>query len=140
VRLVVQAGRRTREGVKPWDDLQARLAFQCTHCLAVELDNHRVPSPTISRTGWLTERRCSPGRSGRPPRETTAATEPGRGGRDKRGGGTRAAAEQPDPQASRGLILHRPVGQGGHPGREQADVQPGLCRTSPLSRLVCPGG
>jgi hypothetical protein len=30
----------------------------------------------------------------------------------------------PGPQAGRGPVCHCPVGQGGHPGRGQADVEP----------------
>jgi DNA-binding CsgD family transcriptional regulator len=60
------------------DDLQARLTRSLRIVFRLSSMTAVSRAPTIRRVGWTTERRYSPARSGRPPRETTAATGPGR--------------------------------------------------------------
>src|SRR5260370_42688438 len=97
-----------------WHDLQARLAPQLLDRLAVELDDHSVTCPDDQQGRLAYRAQVLAGEVG----AATAGDDrrhragPPRG-RDKRGGGARAGAQQPDPPAGRGPGSHHPV----RPGR-----------------------
>ena len=81
------------------DDLELRRRDAAAPAASsVEPQHLRVPPPTISSAGAATRASASPARSGRPPRETTAATPLGPLGRRRQRGrraGARAEAARP---------------------------------------------
>src|SRR5258708_4450629 len=115
------------QGGGTWIDLQPRLPAQLLHRLAVELDDHRVESPDDEQGRLGYRAQVLAGEVG-----AAAAGDDRRhragplGGRDQRRRGAGAGAEEPDRQARGGPVGGQPVGQGGDPEREHADVEPEL--------------
>lgn len=60
------------------NNLQSLFGSQQSQGLPVEVDHQRVGAPTMSSVGAFTQGNAAAARSGRPPRETMARTDPGR--------------------------------------------------------------
>src|SRR5258707_9085038 len=107
-----------------WNDLQPRLTAQLLHRLVVELDDHRVefPDDEQGRLGYRAQVLAGEVWAAAAGDDCRHRAGP-RGGCDKSRRGAGAGAEEPGRQARGGPVGGQPVGQGGDPEREHADVE-----------------
>src|SRR5262249_51825664 len=117
------------------NDLQPGLATQLLHGGAVELDDCRVELPDDEQGRLADRAQAAAGEVGAAAAGDDRGHRAGPGrGRDQRRRGAGARAEQPDREAWGGVVTGQPVGQGGDPQPEHADVEPEL--TGPLVDLL----